>query len=356
MTEPTAHALATGRYFGATLVLLAAHAIAGPATAAEELVVAANGRLEGGQPTSTLHFAEAGRILAIAVVEGQPVRRGEVLARLDCSALEAELREAQAQFAIANRGGRAEAVATHRAEVDALTAEARRFEAHVRRLVNLAAKDLAAKSALEDAELQLRAVEARRMVAERALIQTRSALPAQERAAAAARVDALAARLKECQIIAPADGVVLRRLLEPGAAVSPVAPAPVLLFASTDGWHARAEVDEHDVGRIRVGQPTVVTAPGFGEAAVRGTVVRMSSLMGRRTVLSGDPAEKMDRDVREVLVRLARAPPAPVVGLRVKVKFLPFQAATPAASAVASPRLDAPPSSTQIARQNVRGP
>ena len=81
---------------------------------------------------------------------------------------------------------------------------------------------------------------------------------------------------------APADGLVLRRLLEPGAAVSLMAPAPVLLFTSAGGWHVRAEVDESDVGRISAGQQALVTAPGFGEVTVRGRVVRMSSLMGRR--------------------------------------------------------------------------
>ena len=53
--------------------------------------------------------------------------------------------------------------------MEALRAEARRYEAQVRRLTDLAARDLAARSALEDAELTLRAVNARRVVAERGL-------------------------------------------------------------------------------------------------------------------------------------------------------------------------------------------
>jgi hypothetical protein len=52
---------------------------------------------------------------------------------------------------IAKRGGRVETVAVKQADVEALDAEVRRHEAQVRRLTNLAARDLTAKSSLEDA-------------------------------------------------------------------------------------------------------------------------------------------------------------------------------------------------------------
>ena len=58
-------------------------------------MVAANGRLEGGEPTSELHFAESGRIAAVLVAEGQVVKKGDRLALLDCAALSAELQEAR---------------------------------------------------------------------------------------------------------------------------------------------------------------------------------------------------------------------------------------------------------------------
>ena len=47
--------------------------------------------------------------------------------------------------------------------------------------------------------------------------------------------------------------------------------------------------------------------------------------LGRKTVRSGDPAEKTERDILEVLVAL---PPEAVVlpiGLRVTVRFMPKQ-------------------------------
>ena len=44
-------------------------------------------------------------------------------------------------------------------------------------------------------------------------------------------------------------------------------------------------------------------------------------MMGRRTVLSGDPAEKTDRDMLEVVADLDNGAVRPAVGLRVTVRF-----------------------------------
>jgi hypothetical protein len=43
--------------------------------------------------------------------------------------------------------------------------------------------------------------------------------------------------------------------------------------------------------------------------------------MGRRSVLSGDPAEKTDRDTLEVIANLDPSPDHPAIGLRVTVRF-----------------------------------
>jgi multidrug resistance efflux pump len=282
---------------------------------------AANGRLEGTNPTAALQFAQSGRIAEILVAEGESIREGQPLAQLDCSNLKAQLRAATAALEIAKRGERAEAIAVQQAEVTAIEAEKGRYEAQVRRLERLAAKDLAAKGSLEDAELLVRQIEARRQVALLKLVEFRNPQPAQERAAVAAQVEALVAQIRECTLQAPTHGVVVRRLLEPGAVVSTLTPEPVFLFADTRIWHVRAEIDESDVGRVRVGHKAVVTAPAFGTSKANGTVIRVSPMMGRRTVLSGDPGEKMDRDVNEVLVRLASRPPVSIIGLRVKVRF-----------------------------------
>jgi multidrug resistance efflux pump len=288
---------------------------------AAESAISANGRLEGAQQTAALFFAESGRLLSISAAEGQFFRKGELLAELDCSSLAAQLGAARARFDIAGRGGRGETVALREAELAVVEAEIARLEAELRRLVPLGQRDLTAKSILEDTELQLHISQARLNVARSALAETRNAMPREEVALERSQVDSLAARLHECTMTAPTDGVVLRRLLEPGASVSSLIPTPVLLFSDTHEWNARVELDEADVLVVHVGQVASITAPAFANGELTGVVTSVSPLMGRRTIRSGDPGEKMDRDVMEVLVRLDKPPPALVVGLRVTVRF-----------------------------------
>jgi hypothetical protein len=52
------------------------------------------------------------------------------------------------------------------------------------------------------------------------------------------------------------------------------------------------------------------------------TVSRISSQMGRKKIRTGDPAEKSDRDVLEVLIDVEGKDKALVVGLRVTAQFL----------------------------------
>jgi multidrug resistance efflux pump len=115
---------------------------------------------------------------------------------------------------------------------------------------------------------------------------------------------------------------VLRVEIHAGETVSSLVPRPLFLLADTSRLRVRAEVDERDIGRVHVGQPVQVTADALGPAVLTGKVVRLSPLMGRRTVVSGDPAEKTDRDTLEVLAELDPAPVSPAIGLRVTVRFL----------------------------------
>ena len=76
-----------------------------------------------------------------------------------------------------------------------------------------------------------------------------------------------------------------------------------------------------DLGGIALNQRVTVRAPAFGDQEVSGVVTEIGREMGRRSIREGDPAERNDRDVLEVLIRLDRPPPAAIVGLRVRVIF-----------------------------------
>lgn len=53
-----------------------------------------------------------------------------------------------------------------------------------------------------------------------------------------------------------------------------------------------------------------------------GRVSSTGSQMGRKKVRTGDPAEKADRDVLEVLIDLDEKDKACVVGLRITAQFI----------------------------------
>src|SRR5262249_25899753 len=128
--------------------------------------------------------------------------------------------------------------------------------------------------------------------------------------------------LDKCVIRAPIKGVVLRRHLNAGEVVSVLNPRPIVSLADVSRLRARAEVDERDVGRIYQGQPVVVFSEAAPGKKLSGRVFWIGALMGRKKAQTGDPAEKSDRDVLEVLVDLDEKADWAIIGLRLTVQFI----------------------------------
>src|SRR5262249_31531309 len=128
------------------------------------------------------------------------------------------------------------------------------------------------------------------------------------------------AMLHKTILRAPISGVVLRKHLRAGEAVAP--GIPVVTVADTSRLRVRAEVDEIDVGRVRQGQRGYVTAAAYRGRKFEGSVVRVGQMLGRKNFRTGDPNERVDTKVLEVLIELHGRPPLPV-GLRVDAFLLP---------------------------------
>jgi multidrug resistance efflux pump len=297
---------------------------------------ASDGRIEGRSETIEVGSAISGTVGSVAVREGQHVKAGAVLAEIRCPDLEADMRSAASvwealrqQRARMLRGRRAEERRIAAERVAAAEADLREVRTRRSRLAMLLEKDEIPRIQFDEVERQLAAAEARSEQA-RSEEQLANAAPLPEElakmdneiAAAGEHLRAVEEQVAKCGIHAPAGGTVLRVGIHAGEAVSSLMPRPLFLLADTSRLRVRAEVDERDIGRICVGQPVTVRADGLGAAVLTGRVARLSPLMGRRTVLSGDPAEKTDRDTLEVLADLDPAPVTPAIGLRVTVRFL----------------------------------
>lgn len=89
-------------------------------------------------------------------------------------------------------------------------------------------------------------------------------------------------RLTECTIYAPSDGVITQRAVQNGqiiaSGVSNVGGGTVLMVISdTSHLYVDANVDEADIGKVKVGQNVIITADAFIGKQFDGKVVRVAA-------------------------------------------------------------------------------
>jgi hypothetical protein len=83
----------------------------------------------------------------------------------------------------------------------------------------------------------------------------------------------------------------------------------------------RVDVDQTDVGKIRLGQRAYVTADAYGAQKFWGQVVRIGPMLGKKSIWRDAPAERVDREILETLVELDSNQSLPL-GLRVEAYIL----------------------------------
>lgn len=236
-----------------------------------------------------LAFNANGRIDRLLVAEGDRVRKGQLLAVLDTERLRRRLTEAEAQVASQRQivarleaGSRPEEIRRAQADVQAARADAANALAVYRRQQELIAQHFAAQQQLDNARFALDAARARVLAAEEALRLIELGPRKEDIAAARATLAALdAARavaerdLQEGSLVAPSDGVIENRILEPGDMASP--QKPVFTLALTTPLWVRAYVSEPDLGKIRVGARAEVSTDSAPDLRERGWVGYISS-------------------------------------------------------------------------------
>ena len=183
-----------------------------------------------------------GRLTTIAAEEGQQVRRGQVLARIESSDLDQTIEE-------------------------------------------MRAREQLARAQLE----RTRSLVEQRFVAQAELDRTRTEWLAAQAAARRAVV-----QRDYNQLVAPADGIVLRRDGEAGQFVP--AGQAVFALACCAPLRVTAEVDEEDIARVAVGQTVMMRSDALPNRLYEGRVADITP--------KGDPVSRSYR----VRVRLIDAP------------------------------------------------
>ena len=226
----------------------------------------------------TIGAETAGTIARVLVGEKSVVKRGDALLLFKTEEVKAQADEAAARLAEAE-------------------AELKRVEDEDHRLAAVLTKSPATQPDYERNHLYLLEYRARRDAAR----------------AGRARVEAV---WRKHQAVAPIDGVVTARMVQPGETVE--AGAPLLTIVDLSRLRVEAEVDEYDIGRLAVGQPAELTTEAFAGRSWPGLVEEVADALVGRRVRPEDPGRPADTRVLPVRVKLAGATPLRL-GQRVEV-------------------------------------
>lgn len=305
--------------------------------ASAAVVLASPGRVEGRSETIQVGAATDGLIKSVYVQEGQTVTAGQLLAEIDCPELQANLRTATAEVesyqqvrARLLRGSREEERRSAEQRTAAAQAVVAQSEAELHRYEELFGSRVASQKDLDTARRDYDVAEARLREARKNEELVKAGPLTEELAKADAdiqaseeRKNAIEDRIGKCRVLAPINGTVLQTLMRRGESFSTLMPKPLFTIADLSVRRVRAEVDEHDVPKVRRGQQVLISSEGDQPQTFPGTVASVSRMMGRKKILTGNPSEKADRDVLEALVDFDATKTVEFpVGMRVVVQFL----------------------------------
>jgi len=257
------------RLAGLAAAALAASCRNGP----ESNVVRLSGRLEA--PVVDLAPKVSGRVVEVKVREGDRVKAGDLVARLDLgdTALAPErdrrsLQSSEARYADLEAGSREaeikaaeQEVADRRAAVELAKPELERQQILLSKKVGTPRDVDVARSNFDRAVANLKMSEENlRLLREGTRSwQREQARRDVERARTVLRQSETVAT--ESEIRAPADGVILHRMAEPGLLLGPGQPAVTMAFA--DRLYVRTYIPEPQLGRVRMGSPAEVSVDSF---------------------------------------------------------------------------------------------
>jgi HlyD family secretion protein len=234
-------------------------------------------------------FKVAGRVVERPVDEGQPVKAGQLVARLDDTEfrqeearLEAQAEVARAQLKELVAGFRAEEVAEAEAGVEAAKAEADRTAADLVRQRALLEREVismrefdASQSAADASAARLRQARERLELLRKGTRSERLEAARASLRQAEAALELARTRSAESRVVSPLDGVVLSKAVEVGEFVSP--GTPVVTVTDLSRVWLRAYVEESDLGRVKLGQEVRVRADTFPGKTYVGRVSYLSS-------------------------------------------------------------------------------
>ena len=240
-------------------------------------VVAASGTLNA-VTTVQVGSQISGQVKEIHADFNTPVKKGQVIARIDPATFElrvnqarADLDAAESAVAVARSGLAAQQAELGRVKITLVDAErdlGRKKMLVDKKFISPAELDKA-RTVLDTTRQELKAVQAQIQVSEAQVRTALAAVKQRESLLRQAQVD-----LERTIIRAPVDGTVILRNVDAGQTVAASLQAPVLFTIAQDlrDMQVEAAIDEADVGRVRVGMPASFTVDAFPRRSFAGEI------------------------------------------------------------------------------------
>ncbi len=214
------------------------------------------GSLVGAQTVDIVPRAQ-GRLQTISVRIGDPVRKGQVLAKVEDQELREQLRQADASFDVA------------RATIRQRQADLSFAKTNLDRNKSLFDRGLLPRQSLDDAEARHQAAQAQLDLAQA------------QSAQASSRREELRINMANTTVLSPVTGFVAKRLVDPGAFVT----QNIMLLSVVDISTVRLVVNlvERDLSKVSVGAGAAVTVDAYPGETFSGRVARVAPVLDPAT-------------------------------------------------------------------------
>lgn len=219
-----------------------------------EVFVSGNGRLEATEYDVATKLP--GRVVEVLAQEGDTVKAGQILARLDTAELDARLKQAQAQVEQArqNKNYTQAVVKQHESEVSLAK---KNFE----RSNNLYVNNNISLVQLQQNETALATLKAVLLASKAQVIGADSAINA-----LIAQTQTIEANLNDSILYSPVEGRVLYKLVEPGEVIG--AGGKILTILDLNDVYMTIFLPTFQVGRVKIGSEARIKLDAFPDTII----------------------------------------------------------------------------------------
>ena len=268
-----------------------------------------------------LSFLHPGVVAAVLTDVGTEVKQGVLLMRQRDYEEQAAVAIAQAECKQTLAGVNVERIHALESSVAANSSALEYASAEYHRSGDLYKSGSISQADLDRSKTSYTVASNNLLQAESELKNLRGFVREEDRAVAKAKLAAAQARLAEAELRAPFDGQVLEILRREGESTYDLANEPVIIFANVKKLRVRAEIEESYSLNLKAGQEANVIVRNLQRTAIKGKVVLVKQIMGKKTVFAKTSTERRDVDVLQVFIDLPEATDLPI-GMEVDVMIL----------------------------------